>query len=157
LITDDPQINLDSAIFLCRFWQQRGETIVFTNGCFDVLHGGHVWLFEQARMLGRHLIIAVNSDVYVRRVKGLGRPVQPSSLRRRVVQAVSQAEIVLSLDDNDPRALLQILKPDIYVLGSDYRGYAIPGTEYCGQTVFIERLPGISTTESLRRFNGSAI
>ncbi len=145
------QNNLDQALAQRDVWRQRGEAVVFTNGCFDVLHCGHIWLFEHARQLGRHLVIAVNSDDYLRRVKGPGRPIQPSVLRRQIVQVISRSEIVLSLDGNDPRALLQAFRPEIYLLGSDYRDKPIPGAEFCGQVVFVERLPGISTTESLRR------
>lgn len=141
---------MDLAVAQREIWRRQGEAVVFTNGCFDVLHRGHLWLLEHARRLGQHLIVAVNSDEYVRRVKGPGRPVQPSSLRRQVVQDASGAEFVLSLDDDDPRSLLQVLRPDIYVLGSDYCGGLLPGAEFCGRVVFVERLAGISTTENLQ-------
>lgn len=131
-------------------WRQQQECVVFTNGCFDALHRGHQWLFEQAREMGRHLIVAVNSDEYCRRVKGVGRPTQPSRLRRKLVGATSQAEFVLELLEDDPSGLLQMLRPDVYVLGADYRGMAIPGAECCGRIVFVDRLPGLSTTENLR-------
>ena len=158
------QMELDRALSLVRNWRQRGESVVFTNGCFDVLHRGHAWLFEQARKLGEHLIVAVNSDAYCRRVKGPTRPIQPARTRRLNVQLISGAEIILPLEADDPRTLLEAIRPEFYVLGSDYRPVGqlpgcsiaagmltIPGAKFCGQTVFIERIPGISTTENLRR------
>jgi D-beta-D-heptose 7-phosphate kinase / D-beta-D-heptose 1-phosphate adenosyltransferase len=150
------QSHLEQAMFLTESWRRRGETVVFTNGCFDVLHRGHLWLFEQAHALGRHLIIAVNSDEYVRRVKGPGRPVQPSCLRRQIVQAVARAHVVLPLEDDNPEAMLKVLRPDVYIVGSDYRDQPLAGSEYCGQVVFVERLAEFSTTNSLRALQTEA-
>lgn len=127
-------------------WRQRDETVVFTNGCFDLLHAGHRWLLEKARRLGQRLIVAVNSDDYCRRVKGTGRPIESHGLRQRNVAAASRADAVLELIEDDPTSLLSRIKPDLYVLGSDYRGRPIAGAGHCGQIVFVERLVGLSTT-----------
>lgn len=130
-------------------WRQCGETIAFTNGCFDVLHEGHVLLLERSRLAASRLIVAVNSDDYCRRTKGAARPIQSAAVRLQVVAGVSAADAVVVFDHASPARLLALIKPDVYVLGSDYRGSINPGAEHCGRIDFVERLGGFSTTELL--------
>ena len=132
-------------------WRQRGETIAFANGCFDVLHAGHLCLLERTRQTGGRMIVAVNSDDYCRRVKGRSRPVQEAAVRLRVVAGVSGADAVVEFDEGAPERLLAVIRPDVYVLGSDYRDRAIRGAESCGRIEFVRRVAGLSTTASVAR------
>lgn len=93
--------------------------------------------------------MAVNSDDYCRRVKGPQRPSQPITVRQSNVKLASQAELILELSEDEPTSLLMAFRPDFYVAGSDYRGHRLPGAEYCGQVVIVERLAGVSTTAIL--------
>lgn len=126
----------------------------FVNGCFDNLHAGHILLLQTAANYCDQLWIAVNTDEYIRRTKGAGRPVQSLGAR---LQAVSNARFrlpcascVVILEEDTPGRLLARIKPDVYVIGSDYRGRQLPGAEFCQRVLFVERLPDISTTENLR-------
>jgi D-beta-D-heptose 7-phosphate kinase/D-beta-D-heptose 1-phosphate adenosyltransferase len=124
---------------------------VFANGCFDVLHAGHLCLLEQARQAARRLIVAVNSDEYCRRVKGARRPIQSAAVRQRVVAGVSEADVVLTWAELTPERLLELIRPDVYVIGSDYRSRSLPGADWCGRIEFVERLAGFSTTATVKR------
>lgn len=140
--------DLHALVHSCR---QRGETIAFTNGCFDVLHEGHVWLLEATRRAARRMIVAVNSDDYCRRAKGVSRPIQSAAVRLQVVAGVSGADAVVAFDQVDPQRLLELIQPDVYVLGGDYREHSIPGAQNCGRIEFVERLAGFSTSEIVER------
>jgi D-beta-D-heptose 7-phosphate kinase/D-beta-D-heptose 1-phosphate adenosyltransferase len=99
----------------------RGERLVFTNGCFDILHAGHVRYLEQARELGDRLIVAVNSDASVRRLKGRGRPINPLARRMAVLAALGAVDWVVGFSEDTPVALLRALRPDVLAKGGDYR------------------------------------
>lgn len=105
----------------------HGEKVVFTNGCFDILHAGHVGYLEQARQLGDRLIVAVNSDASVTRLKGAGRPINPVDRRMRVLAGLEAVDWVVSFDEDTPEALLHILRPDILVKGGDYSKEQVVG------------------------------
>jgi D-beta-D-heptose 7-phosphate kinase / D-beta-D-heptose 1-phosphate adenosyltransferase len=106
--------------------RRRGRRIVFTNGCFDVLHRGHVGYLNQAKRLGDVLVVAVNSDDSVRRLKGPDRPVNPAADRVAVLAALSCVDHVAVFDEDSPTALLEVVRPDVYVKGGDYRPELIP-------------------------------
>lgn len=130
-----------------RLWRQQRHSIVFVNGCFDVLHLGHFYLLDRAKRAGTRLIVAVNSDGYCRRHKGESRPIQPVELRALIAGQVVNAHAVTVFDDDTPEQLLCGIRPDIYMLGDDYAyGNHIPGASHCDRVVTIPRLPGISTT-----------
>ncbi|TNF86169.1 MAG: bifunctional D-glycero-beta-D-manno-heptose-7-phosphate kinase/D-glycero-beta-D-manno-heptose 1-phosphate adenylyltransferase HldE [Gammaproteobacteria bacterium] len=97
-----------------------GEVIVFTNGCFDILHAGHVAYLEEARSLGDRLVVAVNDDASVRRLKGVGRPVNPLDQRLRVLSGLAAVDWVVGFDEDTPEPLLELLAPDVLVKGGDY-------------------------------------
>jgi D-beta-D-heptose 7-phosphate kinase / D-beta-D-heptose 1-phosphate adenosyltransferase len=105
----------------------HGERIVFTNGCFDIIHAGHVGYLEQARRLGDRLIVAVNGDASVSRLKGPGRPINPVERRMRVLAGLEAVDWVVSFDEDTPEALLQLLRPDILVKGGDYAKEQVVG------------------------------
>src|SRR5207237_571123 len=103
-----------------------GRRIVFTNGCFDVLHRGHIAYLDQARQLGDVLVVALNGDASVARLKGPGRPVNPVEDRAAVLAALKAVDHVVVFDEDTPRRLLEVVRPEVYVKGGDYRPEMIP-------------------------------
>lgn len=136
-------------------WKRNGKTVVFTNGCFDLLHPGHIRLLEQARALGDLLIVAINSDAGVRRLKGPGRPLVPGAERAEVLAALEAVDCVTVFDEPTPRELLQALLPDVLVKGGDWGPDEIVGREEVeaagGRVVSIPFIKGYSTTELIER------
>lgn len=133
----------------------HGETIVMTNGCFDILHAGHVAYLEQAKRLGSRLIVAVNGDASVRRIKGADRPVNPLWQRMRVLAGLSVVDWVVPFDEDTPERLICAVKPDYLVKGGDNDPAHIPGNrcvwETGGQVVVMDYIEGCSTTSTLSR------
>ncbi len=140
--------------------QDRGLRVVFTNGCFDLIHPGHVDYLEEARTLGDVLIVAVNTDASVRRLdKGTGRPVNPERDRARVLAALAAVDRVVLFDEDTPSEILTELQPDVLVKGGDYRAEDVVGREGIlargGEVKVLPFREGYSTTrllERLRRF-----
>jgi D-beta-D-heptose 7-phosphate kinase/D-beta-D-heptose 1-phosphate adenosyltransferase len=128
----------------------NGEKIVFTNGCFDLLHPGHVTYLEEARKLGQRLVVAVNSDASVKRLKGEGRPVQPAESRMAVLAGLESVDWVVVFGDDTPERLLQLLKPDVLVKGGDYRPDQVVGAPivqaYGGEVKVLSFVDNCSTT-----------
>lgn len=128
----------------------HGERIVFTNGCFDILHAGHVGYLEQARKQGDRLILAVNSDASVKRLKGEGRPINPVKRRMAVLAGLEAVDWVVSFEDETPERLLELIKPDILVKGGDYSRTEVVGWEivegYGGEIKALDFLDDCSTT-----------
>ena len=133
----------------------RGEKIVFTNGCFDILHAGHVGYLAQAQKLGDRLILAVNSDESVKRLKGPGRPINPEGRRMAVLAGLESVDWVLSFTDDTPERLLELIKPDILVKGGDYSKEEVVGWEiveqYGGKVQALDFLDDCSTTEIMEK------
>jgi rfaE bifunctional protein nucleotidyltransferase chain/domain len=138
-----------------RRWRAAGEKIVLTNGCFDLIHVGHVRYFRGAKELGGKLIVAVNSDASVRGLKGEGRPRVPERERAEVVAALQDVDAVTVFDAPDVRGLIRLLRPDIHAKGTDYTEESVPERDEviaCGGRVAIVGDPkDHSTTEMLRR------
>jgi D-beta-D-heptose 7-phosphate kinase/D-beta-D-heptose 1-phosphate adenosyltransferase len=130
-------------------WKRDGKRVVFTNGCYDVLHPGHVRLLEQARSLGDVLILALNSDESIRRLKGPARPLFPLEQRARVVCALEAVNAVTAFDEDTPRELIAAVLPDILVKGADWSHF-IAGREEVeaagGKVMTIPLEQGFSTT-----------
>jgi D-beta-D-heptose 7-phosphate kinase/D-beta-D-heptose 1-phosphate adenosyltransferase len=114
-------VTLDQLLISVADARSHGERVVFTNGCFDIIHAGHVSYLEQARQLGERLIVAVNSDDSVRRLKGRGRPINPADRRMAVLAGLESVDWVVCFTDDTPTSLLQALQPDVLVKGGDYR------------------------------------
>lgn len=133
----------------------RGIRVVFTNGCFDLLHPGHVRLLEGARAEGDFLIVGLNSDASVRENKGAGRPVIPEAERAETLLALEAVDRVLIYDDPTPREVIEALLPDVLVKGADWALDAIVGREEVeragGRVVRIDLLAGRSTTALVER------
>ncbi len=140
---------------------QLARPIVFTNGVFDILHRGHVTYLAQARALGASLVVAVNSDVSVRKLsKGNDRPLNTQDDRAALLAALESVSIVTVFDEKVPLALLEIVRPEIYVKGGDYDMAAIPETAvvktWGGTAVAIPFAYNVSTTAFLKRIRASA-
>jgi len=147
--------SLAAAVRAARKAQGAGRRVVFTNGCFDLLHRGHVRYLEQARGLGDFLVVAVNSDASVRRLKGPGRPVVPAVERAEVLAALAAVDLVLIFDDLEPGRIIRAVRPDLLVKGGDWPVDQIVGADFVRSTGGVVRslpyLPGASTTELIRR------
>lgn len=140
--------------------KRNGRRVVFTNGCFDLLHPGHLSILEQARALGDLLIVGINSDSSVRRNKGAGRPVLPELERAEILAALECVDGVLIFDEPTPREVIAGLLPDVLVKGGDWPADQIVGREEVeaagGRVVLVPVLPGYSTTEILRKIREGA-
>ncbi len=140
---------------VARLGRPRGERVVFTNGCFDVLHRGHVEYLESARRLGDLLVVGLNTDDSVRRLKGPTRPVNPEDDRAYVLAGLAAVDYVTFFAEDTPRDLIVALLPDVLVKGGDYRKEDIVGgaeVEAAGGEVVVAPLvPGRSTTAILQR------
>jgi rfaE bifunctional protein nucleotidyltransferase chain/domain len=138
-----------------RFGRPRAFRLVFTNGCFDLLHRGHVEYLDQARRLGDALIVGVNTDVSVERLKGPGRPVMPQADRALVLAGLESVDAVTLFDDDTPRALIRSLLPDILVKGGDYSVDGVVGREDVegagGKVLLIPLIRGRSTSDLITR------
>jgi rfaE bifunctional protein nucleotidyltransferase chain/domain len=130
-------------------WKRQGKTVVFTNGCYDLLHPGHVRLLEEARSLGDVLILALNSDASVRRMKGPSRPLIAENERAAMVLALAAVDAVTLFDEDTPRELIAEVLPDVLVKGADWSHF-IAGREEVeaagGRVLTVALEPGYSTT-----------
>lgn len=140
------------------FGRPRSDSVVFTNGCFDVVHRGHVEYLEAARQLGSRLVVGLNSDDSVRRLKGPGRPLVGEADRARVLLGLRSVDIVTVFDEDTPRALIAALLPDVLVKGGDYAPDQIVGREEVeaagGEVVVIPFIEGYSTSALVERIQG---
>ena len=137
------------------FGRPREGTVVFTNGCFDLLHPGHVEYLHEARLLGDALVVGINTDASVRRLKGAGRPLVDERARAFVLAGLGSVDAVTLFDEDTPRELIAALLPDVLVKGGDYRVEAVVGREEVesagGRVQIIPFLDGYSTTSLVER------
>jgi D-beta-D-heptose 7-phosphate kinase/D-beta-D-heptose 1-phosphate adenosyltransferase len=140
-------------------WRRKGERVIFTNGCFDLLHPGHISLIQQCAALGDRLVVALNSDVSVRRLKGSSRPVQDEQSRALLIAALRGVDAVILFDDDTPLALIEALKPDVLVKGADYTEQTVVGADvvraYGGRVHLASLTEGCSTTGLVKRMGGA--
>jgi D-glycero-beta-D-manno-heptose 1-phosphate adenylyltransferase len=140
---------------LVQQWRAQGNKVVLTNGCFDLLHVGHVRYLRAAKELGGKLLVAVNSDASVRTLKGNGRPRVPDHERAEVLAALTDVDAVVVFDAPDVRDLIRLIRPDIHAKGTDYTAENVPERDVviaCGGQVAIVGDPkDHSTTEMLKR------
>ncbi|NPA53415.1 MAG: D-glycero-beta-D-manno-heptose 1-phosphate adenylyltransferase [Aquificae bacterium] len=142
-------------------WKKEGKKIVFTNGCFDILHAGHVDYLEKAKALGDVLIVGLNSDESVKRLKGNDRPVNIQEHRKRVLEALKAVDLVVIFDEDTPERLIKEIKPDVLVKGGDWKIENIVGADfvqsYGGEVKTIDFIYDISTTKIIQKArNGSS-
>ena len=147
--------GLRELVEIVRERRALGHRVVFTNGCFDLLHRGHTRLLQQARELGDLLIVGLNSDASVRRVKGPSRPVLPEEERAEVLSALASVDYVVFFDDPDPGSMIAALLPDVLAKGADWAKDQIVGRETVegrgGRVVTIPLVEGSSTSGIIDR------
>jgi rfaE bifunctional protein nucleotidyltransferase chain/domain len=140
---------------IVRRLKRAGKTVVFTNGCFDLLHGGHIRLFRKARAMGDVLIVALNTDASIRRLKGPGRPVFPLKERLEVLEALADVDYVTWFGESTPQKTVAALLPDVLVKGGDWKPDAVIGREEVeaagGRVVIIPYLKGHSSSKIIGR------
>lgn len=143
-------VDLDSLVLLRERWRREGKVVVFTNGCFDILHRGHVELLKAAKALGDILIVGLNDDNSVRRLKGPRRPFYPLEDRAAVLAALEAVDYVCPFSDDTPLRMISRLLPDVLVKGGDYRPEEVVGREVVegagGKVVIVPLWRGRSTS-----------
>lgn len=147
--------SMQAAKQRAEFLRRQGKKIVFTNGCFDIVHAGHISSFMQAREFGDVLFVGVNSDASVRRIKGEKRPIVAQEHRLALLEALSCVDYVVLFEDDTPEELIREIKPDVLVKGKDWEGKEVAGGDfvksYGGEVCFIELEHGLSTTNIISR------
>ena len=121
-----PLVGIEEAARQAAEWRSRGRRVVLANGCFDLLHVGHVRYLKAARGLGDALVVGLNSDASVRRLKGPGRPVIPADERAELIGALASVDLVVVFDDDSAEALIARLRPDVHAKGTDYTEESVP-------------------------------
>jgi D-beta-D-heptose 7-phosphate kinase/D-beta-D-heptose 1-phosphate adenosyltransferase len=136
-------------------WRRQGLRVGFTNGCFDLLHPGHVRLLTEARGACDRLVVGLNSDASVKRLKGEGRPVQAQEARAEVLAGLEAVDVVVIFEEDTPLELLKRVRPKVLVKGADYRIDQVVGRELVeangGEVVLVDLVPGYSTTRLVKR------
>ncbi len=147
-------LSREEATRAVRAAKRRGLRVVFSNGCFDILHVGHVRCLEQARGLGDRLVVGINTDASVRRLKGPGRPLVPARQRAEVLAALACVDWVVLFRQATPLSLIRALRPDVLAKGGDWAPDAIVGREdvegWGGRVVSLPEVPGVRTTRILK-------
>lgn len=147
-ILDEIKVIVDNA-------RKNGKRVVFTNGCFDLLHRGHVHVLREAKACGDLLIAGVNSDKSVKQIKGPTRPVLPESDRSELLAAMEMVDYVVLFDEPDPYRVISAIRPDVLVKGGDWNSEKIIGADLVekagGRVVVIPYIKGFSTTEIIER------
>lgn len=148
-------LSLDSLLNRLDAHRRRRERIVFTNGCFDILHVGHVRYLRSARQLGAVLVVGLNTDESVRRIKGKGRPVNTLTDRTELLAALPFITYLVAFDTDSVEPLVKAVRPDILVKGGDYKPSQVVGQKfvraYGGQVIVLEHAKGRSTSHTLKR------
>ena len=158
----DPKIkSLRGLLPIRRALRKRGKTVVFTNGCFDLLHAGHVRLFRKARELGDVLVVALNTDASVRKLKGPSRPVFPLRERLEVLSAFADIDYVTWFAETTPRKIVAALVPDVLVKGGDWGPDRVVGRAEVeaagGKVVILPYLEGRSSSSLIDRIKAAAV
>lgn len=152
---DEKVLPLERVLSRVATWRNGGQQIVFTNGCFDILHVGHIRLLEEARRKGDRLVVGVNSDDSVRRLKGTSRPIVGQEERARILAALSAVDAVVIFEESTPLRVIQTIRPDVLVKGGDYREENIVGAREVrargGRVEIIPLVEGVSTTRLIGR------
>lgn len=147
--------TIETAARRCRTARRRGLRVVFTNGCFDLLHPGHVRYLGAARRAGDLLVVAINSDRSVRRLKGAGRPVQHEEARAEVLAGLAAVDLVVVFDDATPLRAIRAIEPDVLAKGADWKAAEIVGADEVrargGKLLRVSLVPGQSTSRLVAR------
>ena len=150
-------INTDSLVLKVSQWKKNKMKVAFTNGCFDILHLGHLEILTKSKEFGDRLVVAVNSDESVRKLKGKERPINDFQTRSNMLASFSFVDYVVEFSDDTPKKLIQIIKPDFLIKGGDYKKKNIVGNDivssYGGETIIIPLINGISSTNIINKIN----
>jgi rfaE bifunctional protein nucleotidyltransferase chain/domain len=153
--TKNKILSIDSALEIINTWKKQDKKIVFTNGCFDILHIGHVDYLEKARNTGDKLILGLNTDESVRKLKGSNRPVIDEMSRARILAALSFVDMVILFNEDTPLNLITAIKPDILVKGNDYKIENIVGAKFVmengGKVITLDLVERVSTTKIIEK------
>ncbi|MBM3300359.1 MAG: D-glycero-beta-D-manno-heptose 1-phosphate adenylyltransferase, partial [Deltaproteobacteria bacterium] len=153
------RVEIDEIASVLRHHRIQGQSIVFTNGCFDLFHIGHLELLRRASALGDVLVVGLNSDKSVARIKGQGRPIVEESDRVELIAALHFVDYVVVFRDDTPLNLIKEVRPDVLVKGEDWRGKTVVGEDVVrargGRVAFVDHVPGVSTTDLLRKIRGN--
>ncbi len=153
----DKILDLQPLLVRLAEWRANGDRIVFTNGCFDILHVGHITLLEQCREFGDKVVIGLNSDASIKELKGPSRPVVGERERARVLAALGSTDAVIVFDEATPLALIRSLRPDVLVKGGDYTASTIVGADdvatWGGRVEIVPTVSGASTTNTIRKMS----
>ncbi len=140
----------NDALLIIKAWKAEGNKIVFTNGCFDLIHMGHVLYLEEAKRKGDKLIVGVNSDSSVKKLKGIHRPIKDQINRVHILAALESVDMVLIFEENTPLELIQTILPDVIVKGGDWKPSQIVGSDIVlangGEVLSLQFVEGYSTT-----------
>lgn len=151
--------NTTAALPLIQQWKKEGFKIVFTNGCFDLIHIGHVLYLEDAKSLGDKLIVGLNSDTSVSRLKGAHRPIKDEYNRSHILAALASVDAVIVFENDDPLTLIKDISPDILVKGGDWRTDQIVGSDFVlsngGEVRSLRFVEGYSTTKMEEKIKNS--
>jgi D-beta-D-heptose 7-phosphate kinase / D-beta-D-heptose 1-phosphate adenosyltransferase len=155
LSAQEKVLSLEQLRVRTSVWRSAGQSIVFTNGCFDLLHVGHIALLEDARREGDRLIVAINSDASVRGLKGALRPIMGEGERSRILAALTAVDAVVVFEDPTPLGLIEVLRPDVIVKGGDYSEETVVGAKevrsWGGRVKIVPTIKGFSTTQLIAR------
>jgi len=150
MATSQKILELENALSVINEWKEAGLKVVFTNGCFDILHLGHLDYLEKSRESGDKLIVGLNTDRSVRQLKGPDRPINNEHARARMLAALAFVDVVIAFDEETPLKLIKSVKPDILIKGNDYSIENIVGSDFVlgigGEVKTINLLEGYSTT-----------
>ncbi len=150
-------INTDILALKVSKWKKNKMKVAFTNGCFDILHLGHLKILTKSKEFGDRLIVAINSDESVRKLKGKERPVNDFQTRSHMLASFSFVDYVVKFSDDTPKELIQKIKPDFLIKGGDYKKKDIVGNDivssYGGETVIIPLINGLSSTNTIKKIN----
>lgn len=149
-----PKIVADKYAFFSQIFtlKEKKYKIVVTNGCFDLLHEGHLHLLKEAKKLGDLLIVLINSDSSVKLLKGNSRPIESLEVRMQNLAVLQDVDAIISFEEETPTQIISMIKPHILVKGADYQGKYVAGVQYCQQLVFIPLLEGYSTSKIIASY-----
>lgn len=160
LSTQEKVVDRAGLVARAAQWRSRGETVVFTNGCFDLLHIGHITLLEDAHRMGDHLVIGLNSDGSVQRLKGPTRPIVGEKERARILAALASTDAIVIFDEDTPLETIEALRPDVLIKGGDYTEATVVGAElvrgWGGRVAIVPTVAGFSTTNIVRKLTANA-
>ena len=150
-------ITTDNLVLKVSQWKKNKMKVAFTNGCFDIIHLGHLEILTKSKEFGDRLIVAVNSDASVRKLKGKERPINDFQTRSNILASFSFVDYVVEFSDDTPKKLIQIIKPDFLIKGGDYKKKNIVGNDivssYGGETIIIPLIDGLSSTNTINKLN----